>query len=206
MTARDRLRSFLSDPPSARVPFVLIERDGSLTAHTTLDPQVLGMIPGSFNPLHEGHTRLAAVAQELTQREVVYELSVTNVDKPPLAETVVRLRLEQFRGHARVVLTHATRFIEKARLFPGATFVVGWDTFARLIDARYYDGDGAAMHTAVSEMRDLGCHFLVAGRMQGGEFRELAPADFPREFAAMFEAIPESRFRMDVSSTALRGE
>jgi hypothetical protein len=31
-------------------------------------------------------------------------------------------------------------------------------------------------------------------------------AEFPAAFASMFEAIPESRFRADISSTALRGD
>jgi len=204
MTSPDPLQRLLRDPPDTEVPFLLVERDGTFDAAPRLDTRSLAILPGSFNPLHEGHTRLAAVAAELTRREVLFELSVTNVDKPPLAEYEVRRRLAQFSSGPeamRVVVTRATRFIEKARLFPGATFVVGWDTFARLLDARYY-GDPAALHMALAQMRDLGCRFLVAGRIENGNFQTLRPGDVPPEYVGMFEAIPESRFRADISSTA----
>jgi nicotinic acid mononucleotide adenylyltransferase len=208
MTPSDPLERFLSGPSDAAAPFLLVERDGTFDAAPRLDTRSLAILPGSFNPLHEGHTRLAAVAAELTQREVLFELSVTNVDKPPLAEPEVRRRLAQFSSSpeaVRVVVTRATRFIEKARLFPGATFVVGWDTFARLLDARYY-GDTTALHAALAEMQDRGCRFLVAGRIENSAFHTLRPSDVPPEYVGMFEAIPESRFRADISSTALRGD
>jgi hypothetical protein len=127
------------------------------------------------------------------------------VDKPPLAADEVQRRLAQFEGDARVVLTRATRFYEKARLFPGSVFVLGWDTFARLVDPRYYGGDEAAMHGALEAMRGLRCRFLVAGREHAGAFRTLRTGDVPPAFVEMFHAIPEARFRADVSSTALRG-
>ena len=33
----------------------------------------------------------------------------------------------------------------KARLFPGSTFVIGYDTAIRLVDGKYYGGDDAAL-------------------------------------------------------------
>jgi hypothetical protein len=101
------------------------------------------------------------------------------------------------------VLTRAPRFVEKARAMPGSVFVLGWDTFVRVLDARYY-GDAEAMRAALFEMRELECRFLVGGRVQAGTFRTLSPEDVPGQFASMFEAIPESRFRLDISSTELR--
>ena len=163
------------------------------------------VMPGSFNPLHEGHRRLAQVASEmLGGREVVFELAVVNVDKPPLEESEVRRRLSQFQGRWRVVLTRASRFYEKASLLPGCTFVIGWDTAIRLVDTRYYGNDEVAMLSALSHIRASGCRFLVAGRVKGGVFRTLAEVAVPPGFDDLFKAIPESRFRADVSSTELR--
>mgnify|MGYP003488302690 CR=1 FL=1 len=104
-----------------------------------------------------------------------------------------------------MLLTRAPRFVEKARLFPGNAFVIGWDTAVRLVHQRYYDDSEAAMHAALEEMRDLGVRFLVAGRAQDGAFLTLADAEVPPRFASMFEGIPESRFRADISSSELRG-
>lgn len=165
----------------------------------------VALFPGSFNPLHHGHEALAAVASELLGREVVFELSVVNVDKPPLTHVEVERRVSQFAGRWRVLLTRAPRFVEKARLFPGRAFVIGWDTAVRLVHPRYYGDSARAMHDALEEMRDLGARFLVAGRTTDGTFLTLEDADLPEAFADLFEGIPESLFRADVSSTDLRG-
>jgi hypothetical protein len=86
--------------------------------------------------------------------EAVFELSAANVDKPPLSHAVVMARVTQVvAGLAAggngspggggqtgwpVVVTSAPRFIDKARLFPGCAFVVGYDTAKRLVDPKYY--------------------------------------------------------------------
>ena len=181
---------------------VTVYPDGRMVEDESLDAVVM---PGSFNPLHEGHLRLAQVASEmLGGREVVFERAVVNVDKPPLEESEVRRRLRQFEGRWRVVLTRASRFYEKASLLPGCTFVVGWDTAIRLVDTGYYGEDEGTMLSALSSIRTAGCRFLVAGRIQGGVFRTLADVAVPPGFDDLFQAIPESRFRADVSSTELR--
>jgi len=177
--------------------------DGTLARSS---PPPRSVLPGSFNPLHDGHLLLARVAEEMTGAPVAFEISVTNVDKPPLAAGDVRARLAQFAGRARVELTRAPTFVEKSRLLPGVTFVVGADTAERLVAARYY-GDEARMIAALREMAEGGSRFLVAVRADGaGCLRSLADAAIPPAFAELFTAIPESRFRSDASSSAIRAE
>ena len=101
----------------------------------------LAVLPGSFNPLHHGHTTLAATAAAKLGVDVVFELSVANVDKPELGRDEVERRLGQFAGVAPVWVTRAAAFEKKADIFPGAAFVLGWDTAVRLIDPKYYGGE-----------------------------------------------------------------
>ncbi len=53
------------------------------------------LLPGAFNPPHAGHHEMAAYAATRYGRPVTYELSVTNVDKPPLDFLEIESRLAQ---------------------------------------------------------------------------------------------------------------
>ncbi|HEY1795279.1 MAG TPA: hypothetical protein VGG57_04085 [Stellaceae bacterium] len=163
------------------------------------------LFPGSFNPMHEGHVLLARIAEEFQQQPVAFEISVTNVDKPPLSGEVVRHRLAQFAWKAPVELTRAPTFVEKSRLFPGTMFVVGADTAERLFGKKYYGDDEARMHAALDEIAGAGSNFLVAVRLDGaGRVRALTDIPMPQRYALLFTEIPENHFRVDTSSSEIR--
>lgn len=168
-------------------------------------PRPLVLLPGSFNPVHAGHVLLAQVAEELRQQPLAFEISVTNVDKPPLAGNAVRHRLSQFAWKSPVELTRAPTFVEKSRLFPRTTFVIGADTAERLVAPKYYGDDEVRMHVALEEIADSGGSFLVAVRVDAaGRVRTLSDMMVPRRYADLFTEIPEHRFRLDTSSSEIR--
>ena len=181
---------------------VTVQPDGQMMLSA---PQPLVLFPGSFNPMHEGHVLLARVAEELRQLPLAFEISVTNVDKPPLAGETVRHRLAQFAWKSPVELTRAPTFVEKSRLFPGTTFVVGMDTAERLFGPQYYGDDEVRMHDALEEIANSGGSFLVAVRIDAaGRVRALNDIPVPRRYADLFTEIPEHRFRLDTSSSEIR--
>lgn len=70
----------------------------SLLSHFALPPSSV-VFPGSFNPVHEGHVKLAKAAmEEVPQlRNVVwFEMSLTNADKPSLSVEEVTRRVRGF--------------------------------------------------------------------------------------------------------------
>jgi nicotinic acid mononucleotide adenylyltransferase len=187
---------------AGEVDRVTVQPDGQIMLSAPA-PRLL--FPGSFNPLHEGHLLLARVAEELRQQPLAFEISVTNVDKPPLAGETVRQRLSQFAWKSPVELTRAPTFLEKSRLFPGTTFVIGADTAERLVAPKYYGDDELRMHVALEEIANSGSSFLVAVRIDAvGRVRALNDIPVPRRYADLFTEIPEHRFRVDTSSSEIR--
>jgi nicotinic acid mononucleotide adenylyltransferase len=181
---------------------VCAQVDGRLTPDA---PRPVALLPGAFNPVHEGHWRLAEIAAQWVGAPVDFELSVLNVDKPPLLIPEMRQRLLQFSWRAPVWITRAATFSHKAGLFPGVVFVIGADTAQRLVDLRYYGDSESGMLVALDQVRARGCRFLVAGRENHeGKFVAFEHLDLPTAHRDLFTGIPASAFCMPISSTALR--
>ena len=161
------------------------------------------LYPGSFHPLHAGHREIARVASEILQAQLHYELSISNVDKPDLSFGEVCQRLRQFDRNDSVCLTRAATFLEKSKLFPHATFVVGVDTIQRIAQPQYYGGN-RAMLEAIDQFTARGCRFLVFGRLLDDVFCELGGIQAPAALLSLCQGVNESQFRCDISSTELR--
>jgi nicotinamide mononucleotide (NMN) deamidase PncC len=185
-----------------RLSAVCVEIDGRLRSD---GPRPKVLLPGSFNPIHDAHCALMEAAACLAGAPVAFELSVVNADKPPLTGEEVRRRMAQFPWPAPLWLTRAPTFADKAQLFPGAVFIVGADTAARIVQTRFYGESESQMAEALNALRRRGCRFLVAGRVNAaGEFIGLDDLAIPAAQRDLFAAIPACDFRMDLSSTQLR--
>ena len=172
------------------------------SANTKAPRQPTLLMPGSFNPLHNGHMAMAAYASTRYAQPVDFELSVHNVDKPSLDYADLQLRTQQFADHT-LWLTGLPTFLDKAREFPGVTFLVGADTALRIGQTKYYRSE-SAMHAAIEEMASLETQYLVFGRAQRNRFASLDDLDLPPALRALCTGVSESDFRLDLSSTQLR--
>lgn len=184
---------------SARTVSVL--PDGAMVADRPVEGAILS---GSFNPLHAGHERLAEAAAEALGMPVTFEIPIQIVDKDPLSYAEIERRLAQFRWRYPVVLSRERLFVNKADLYPGCVFIIGYDTAERLIELRFYGNDPAQRDAAFEHVRAHGCRFLVAGRLDDGHFRTLRDLDLPPIARAIMIELPELSFRVDISSTAIR--
>ncbi len=114
-----------------RAAAVCHQGDGGLPA---------AVFPGAFHPLHAGHRRMMEIARDILGVPVAVEISILNVDKPPLDYTEIEGRVAQFPPDQAIWLTRAATFEEKSREFPRAVFLVGIDTLRRIAAWEYYGG------------------------------------------------------------------
>ncbi len=170
----------------------------------TSRPPTQVLYPGAFNPLHTGHRRIAALAAQRTNQRVDFEISLENVDKPPLTYGELERRTPAFPADTILWLTRAPTFSEKSRLFPNCTWIVGADTLARIAEPRYYGGSLAARDAVLNELVARGCRFWVFGRLIGNRFVTLDDLHLPPMLRERCQGVSPEEFRSDISSTELR--
>jgi nicotinic acid mononucleotide adenylyltransferase/nicotinamide mononucleotide (NMN) deamidase PncC len=162
------------------------------------------IFPGAFDPVHNGHRKMKQIAEKHTGMSALFEISVINVDKPPLDYFEMQKRHASLTDLGELVFTSAATFVEKAAIFPKATFIVGTDTIKRIASPIYYQQDAQRRDLAINELVRSGIRFLVFGRSENDHFNTLEDLGLPEALQAICEQIPESRFRDDISSTLIR--
>ena len=192
---------------SEEIPALVIAPSDEISESLPEKPLVLA---GSFNPFHDGHREMLTAASQLTGKVGYLEISIQNVDKPLLPRPELGRRAAAVTSEGvSLIVTSAPRFTEKSSVLPGASFVIGFDTFVRLLDEKYYPdhvaGEASPVENSLNLIEENRCKFVVAGRKDNQEvFNELSVVDIPPRYRKMFIGLSESQFRSDISSTELR--
>ena len=124
------------------------------------------MLPGSFNPIHDGHISMLQNACELNHTDGIFEMCVVNVDKPALSFDDIIARINTFDSRP-VVLTNAPLFADKNKLFPGISYAIGVDTVIRLMNPKYTYGDEDLMFENILKMTFNNTKFYIGSRLFG---------------------------------------
>lgn len=134
------------------------------------EPVPEAIFSGSWAPLTREHMYMASIAEAFCDATVYFEASIETVNKPPIDLISAEQLVKQFK-EMHLILTKAPSFLEKAKLFPGVTFVVGMDTWLQIIDPEFYN---YPLTEVIRQFKQLDVDFLVFGRQQGDKFMTLS--------------------------------
>ena len=199
------------DPAAApRAALVSTEPDSDPTAERRI-----AILPGSFNPLHQGHVALAAAALATNAAtEVWLGLARVTVDKEQIAGTLLEDRLVALRHFVQdqprygVLLFNRGLYVDQALAaharwpdLDTLLFLVGYDKIVQIFDPRYYDDRDAALRKLFGL-----ASFLVAPRddATADDLAALLSRPENRPFAARVQSLPLPNAVAAVSSTGLR--
>ena len=176
----------------------------------------LGIFSGSFNPLTVAHIKMIEAAQEQYDLdEILLILARANVDKGVFGLSLADrlLMLKEYTANQETFSVAACshgKFIEKIEAlkpaYPSGThfsFIVGYDTFIRLFDPKYYTD----LHGALEALFDQ-CRFIVANRHEydGDSVRRVMTAPDYRRYAGGIDLIELPDFYAEISSTDIRAQ
>ena len=160
---------------------------------------------GSFNPMHEQHINIAKFVSDLKNQKIDLEICVHNVDKPSLnyhsfneRKKSILQNCDEWTGD--IFFTALPTFLEKSCYFKNATFIVGWDTFIRILDPKYAD-----LNKVYEAFKENNSRFLVFHRITDGINSNSLTCNFPKEIMERTEII-DSLPASDLSSRFLRNK
>lgn len=164
--------------------------------------------PGSFNPLHSGHIKVAKTAYEIFGRPVLFEISKTRCDKSELSDEDIFSITESFKECVLeewfygCVVTNIPLFVDKLDVFRTQDFVIGVDTLNRMFQVNYHP-DQRTYENMLTLLKVQGNRFLVTPRL--GYSANLD--SIPQEVRHLFIVLSNLQFEPnDISSTKLRAE
>lgn len=122
------------------------------------------ILPGSFNPIHDGHKMMVKHMAAKLHKPIYLELGIGNVDKLTLDIIDVNERMEgikkelhddsQFReACGGVILSSMPKFHEKLWRYNSPEFIIGTDTAIRLFNSKY--GESSFVGPKSDELIDI---------------------------------------------------
>lgn len=168
----------------------------------------MAIMPGAYNPPHEGHFGTAQNVMDQYGRTVTYEVTAEPPHKEALTVQELLKRAKLLQGHDRLFTRKEPLYLDKARRYPSIPIVLGADAMVRMLDPKW----GVDLMTLFKEFRKLETKLLIAGRTIGDKFvtcddisSDFRKAD-PHTWGYAQSVMLPIDGRFDISSTELRNK
>lgn len=156
--------------------------------------------PGSFHPPHAGHFDVATKVTRETGYIPIFSTTQNPPHKSSLSLQEMLERAKMLKGHDCLFTEGDSLYLEKARKFPGSSFVIGADALIRMLDPKW----GPDIEPMLREFEHLGTRFYVRGRLNTETNQFIKLSDIP--LAASHPCFVKLPGRYDGSSSAIREE
>ncbi len=184
--------------------------DGHRAVLDELPPRKTVFLAGAFNPPHAAHFGAAQKAVETLAlrygeyRDAVFSTTVNPPHKDALSVAEMLQRIRLMEGRDFVLTEDDPLFLDKARRFPGAHFIMGADALIRFLDPKW----GQPVRGMLAEFETLQTKFLIPGRVVEGAYVqwEQVREQFSESLQGYEHLFIPVDFRQDLSSSQIRAE
>lgn len=161
------------------------------------------LMPGSFNPPHEGHFGVANSFRDKYSKNVIFEIGTNPPHKNPPTVQELLQRAKMLKGYDTLFTKDIALYLQKARAYPGMALLMGADTMQRILDPKW----GVNVPGMLKEFRALHTKLYVGGRMIDGKWTTVH--DVIQQYSKNDPNFDLNLFReldgrWDVSSSELR--
>jgi len=167
------------------------------------DSKHWALMPGAYNPPHEGHFGTADSVLDDYHRQVVFEVTAEPPHKEALSPQLLLQRAKLLHGRDRLFTKKNPLYLDKARAYPGIPLVMGADAMVRLLDPKW----GVDVTASFKEFKELNTELYIAGRTIGSKFitwqdiKEMLPPEQSQLFVEIARPVTG---HWEMSSTEIR--
>lgn len=161
------------------------------------------LMPGAFNPPHEGHFGPAENMLTEHGKSVIFEITTAPPHKASLSVQECLQRAKLLNGYNRIFTVKEPLYLDKARAFPGMPLVVGADAMLRILDPKW----GVDSHITLNELNRLHTKLYVVSRVVDGKLisRNDIEESLPENQRSLFHYVSTSVCgQWDYCSTDIR--
>ena len=155
-------------------------------------------LPGSFNPPHWGHFGIAdAFTESQHGSPVAFVIEASPPHKKAVTVLSMLQRAKLLKGRDVMFTWGTSKYLDKAKLFPGLMMILGMDSFKRMLEPEW----GISVEELQQGFWEAKTALYVPDRMVDGKFTTLDDLSYMAGFPCV-----RLKCRFDVSSTEIRAE